>query len=106
MFGKEVPDKKIREWEIPLSSNLADKIRERAGRIYSSETKHVSGGYQGLVADLQKRLIFDGLTVDYLLIGRIFRQAHTPSGGGWETECFKILWGISAYFRGEEVGAS
>lgn len=104
MFGKEVPDKKIKDWEIPLPPEVVDKIRERARRVLSSETKHDSGGYQGLVLDLESFLMLDCLSVDYMLMGRILRQAYTKSDGGWESECRRILRCIGAHFSGEEAG--
>jgi len=102
LFDQEVPNKKIKEWKIDLPLEVAQKIRERYKRVYSAETKHTSGGYQGLVVELNERLEFESLFVDKLLIGGIFRQAYTPSGGGWETECRKILSCISDHFRGED----
>jgi hypothetical protein len=99
MFGLLVPSKTIKVWHVPLPSTLALEIRDRALRVKSDETKHTSGGYQNWICDAADRLTGDVLEVDYLFIGRTFRAAYTPSGGGWENTAQSILQAIRTEFK-------
>jgi hypothetical protein len=96
LFGNEVPIKQSKEWEIPLDSLLAAELQHRNDRTNSPETKHSSGGYQNWVRDTVERLRCHRLTVDYFYIGKTFRHAYNPSGGGWEGMCRSVLAAVRA----------
>lgn len=100
LFGAQ-PDKKIMSWRVPIPIPVADEIRYRAKRGRSLETKHDTGGYQSLVFDLEDRLDGLYLEVDYLVLGRMFRYAYTPSGGGWEDSLQAILLHCRRFFTTE-----